>query len=151
MKPNRARNKTRRHTRLPGVTFVEVLVVMIILALIAGIVGTQLFGEAEKAKASATKIQIKSLEAALDLYRLHNSTYPSTEQGLQALLTKPEVGRIPNSWQGPYLKANSVPTDSWKNPFVYISDGRTVEITSLGADGAEGGDDLNADISNKQL
>lgn len=146
-----ARDRNRRGPRLPGVTFVEVLVVMIILALIAGIVGAQLLGEAEKAKADATKIQIKSLEAALDLYRLHNSTYPSTEQGLQALLTKPEVGRIPRSWQGPYLKANHIPTDSWKSPFVYISDGSTVEITSLGADGAEGGDELNADISNKQL
>ena len=144
-------DRKRRRTHFPGVTFVEVLVVMIILALIAGIVGTQLLGEAEKAKVSATKIQIKSLEAALDLYRLHNSTYPSTEQGLQALLTRPEVGRVPNSWQGPYLKANFVPPDSWKTPFVYISDGGTVEITSLGADGAEGGDELNADISNKQL
>jgi general secretion pathway protein G len=148
---NRARIRIRRRTRLPGVTFVEVLVVMIILALIAGIVGTQLFGEAEKAKVNATRIQIKSLEAALDLYRLHNSTYPSTEQGLQSLLTQPEVGRIPKNWEGPYLNANSIPTDSWKTPFVYISDGGSVEITSLGADGSEGGDELNADISNKQL
>ena len=146
-----APKRKNRNTRLPGVTFVEVLVVMIILALIAGIVGTQLLGEAEKAKADATKIQIKSLEAALDLYRLHNSTYPSTEQGLQALITRPEVGRVPKTWQGPYLKANSVPTDSWKNPFVYVSEGNIVEIISLGADGVEGGDELNADISNKQL
>ena len=146
-----AQHRKRCGKRLPGVTFIEVLVVMIILALIAGIVGTQLLGEAEKAKASATRIQIKSLEAALDLYRLHNSTFPSTEQGLEALLTRPEVGRIPNSWQGPYLNANSIPTDSWKNPFVYISDGSTVEIISLGADQAEGGDELDADISNKQL
>ena len=151
MKSNRVREGMRRRRRLPGVTFVEVLVVMIILALIAGIVGTQLLGQAEKAKADATKIQIKSLEAALDLYRLHNSQYPSTEQGMQALITRPEVGRIPKSWQGPYLRANSVPTDGWKNPFVYISDGNSVEITSLGSDGEEGGDELNADISNKQL
>ena len=151
MKSNRVREGMRIGGRLPGVTFVEVLVVMIILALIAGIVGTQLLGQAEKAKADATKIQIKSLEAALDLYRLHNSTYPSTEQGMQALITRPEVGRIPKSWQGPYLRANSVPTDGWKNPFVYISDGNSVDITSLGSDGEEGGDELNADISNKQL
>lgn len=151
MYSNRAGNSIRRRNRLPGVTFVEVLVVMIILALIAGIVGTQLFGEAEKAKVNATRIQIKSLEAALDLYRLHNSTYPTTEQGLQALLTRPEVGRIPKNWQGPYLNANSIPTDSWKTPFVYISDGGTNEISSLGADGSEGGDELNADISSKQL
>lgn len=151
MNDNQILSAPKRSARLPGLTFIEVLVVMIILALIAGIVGTQLLGEAEKAKADATKIQIKSLESALDLYRLHNSTYPSSEQGLQALLTRPEVGRIPKGWQGPYLKANSLPTDSWNNPFIYISDGRSVEISSLGADGAEGGTELDADISNKQL
>ena len=140
-----------KQTRLPGITFIEIMVVMIILALIAGIVGTQLIGEAEKAKADATKIQIKSLEAALDLYRLHNSTYPTTEQGLEALLFRPEVGRIPKSWQGPYLKANRLPTDGWKNPFEYSSDGRVVIIVSLGADNTEGGSDLDADISNRDL
>lgn len=133
---------------MAGFTFIEILVVLIILALIAGIVGTQLLGEAEKAKVDASRIQIKSLEGALDLYRLHNSTYPTTEQGLEALITRPEVGRIPKDWQGPYLNANYVPRDGWKNPFVYSSDGRQVTIFSLGADGLEGGGDLDADISN---
>ncbi|MCZ6628104.1 MAG: type II secretion system major pseudopilin GspG [SAR324 cluster bacterium] len=137
--------------RLPGFTFIEILVVLIILALIAGIVGTQLLGEAEKAKSNTTKIQMKSLEAALDLYRLHNSTYPTTEQGLGALITKPEVGRIPRDWQGPYLNSNSVPGDGWKNPFVFESDGKSFAIKSLGADATEGGTDLDADISNKDL
>ena len=138
--------------RLPGFTFIELLVVLIILALIAGIVGTQLLGEAEKAKSQTTRIQMKSLEAALDLYRLHNSGYPTTEQGLQALIVKPEIGRIPNSWQGPYLNSKSVPTDGWKNPFGYESDdGKTFIIKSLGADAAEGGTDLDADISNSDF
>lgn len=141
----------RRPERLPGFTFIEILVVLIILALIAGIVGTQLLGEAEKAKADATKIQIKSLEAALDLYRLHNSNYPTTEQGLEALLIQPEVGRIPSGWQGPYLNAHSLPNDGWKNPFGYESDGRDFTIFSLGADGVEGGDELDSDISSKEL
>jgi general secretion pathway protein G len=135
--------------RMAGFTFIEILVVLIILALIAGIVGTQLLGEAEKAKADASRIQIKSLEGALDLYRLHNSAYPTTEQGLEALIAPPEVGRIPKSWQGPYLNANAVPFDGWKNPFVYSSDGKTVIIISLGADGLEGGTELDADISNQ--
>ncbi len=135
--------------RMAGFTFIEILVVMIILALIAGIVGTQLLGEAESAKAKATTIQIKSLEGALDLYRLHNSRYPTTEQGLEALITRPEVGRIPNDWQGPYLNSASLPLDGWKNPFVYSSDGKQVTIQSLGADGLEGGGDLDADISNR--
>ena len=141
----------KKRRKLSGFSFIEILVVMIILALIAGIVGTQLLGEAEKAKADATKIQMKSLEAALDLYRLHNSTYPTSEQGLEALIAKPELGRVPASWQGPYLNANKTPLDGWKNPYVYESDGRSYEIRSLGADGAEGGSELDADISNKDL
>ena len=137
--------------RLPGYTFLEILVVLIILGLIASIVGVQLFGEVDKSMVKTTKIQIKSLEAALDLYRLHNSSYPTGEQGLAALLTRPELGRIPKDWQGPYLNANTVPMDGWKNPFIYESDGKTFIITSLGADETEGGTDLDADISNKNL
>ena len=150
MLENQMKQKEKRKP-LPGFSFIEILVVMIILALIAGIVGTQLLGEAEKAKADSTKIQMKSLEAALDLYRLHNSSYPTSEQGLESLIRKPELGRVPNSWQGPYLNANKVPTDGWKNPYVYLSDGRAYEIKSLGADGAEGGAELDADISNRDL
>ena len=129
----------------------EVLVVMIILALIAGIVGTQLLGEAEKAKVEATRIQIKNLESAMSLYRLHNSSYPTTEQGLASLMAKPELGNIPKNWQGPYLQANSLPKDGWKNDFVYVSDGRDYTIISLGGDGQEGGSDIDADISSKEL
>jgi general secretion pathway protein G len=145
LRPSRARRRPQ------GFTFIEVLVVLIILALIAGIVGTQLLGEAEKAKAEATRIQIHALESALSLYRLHNSAYPSTEQGLQALLRKPEVGTIPDQWQGPYVTGNNVPRDGWKHDFIYISDGRDLTIISLGADGQEGGTDLDADISSKSL
>ncbi len=144
-------SKSAHDRRLPGYTFLEILVVLIILGLIAGIVGVQLFGEVDKSMVKTTRIQIKSLEAALDLYRLHNSTYPTGEQGLAALLTRPELGRIPKDWQGPYLNANTVPMDGWKNPFVYESDGKTFIITSLGADETEGGADLDADISNKDL
>ncbi len=141
----------KRPERMAGFTFIEILVVLIILTLITGIVGMQLLGQAEKAKADATKIQIKNLEGGLDFYRLHNNTYPSTEQGMEALLQKPDLGRIPKDWQGPYMKANSIPLDGWKNPFVYISDGRDYTIISLGADGLEGGSELDEDISNKDL
>jgi len=146
-----SRDRRTRRRRPQGFTFIEVLVVLIILALIAGIVGTQLLGEAEKAKADATRIQIHSLESALNLYRLHNSTYPTTEQGLSALLKKPEVGVIPEQWQGPYVTGNNLPKDGWKHDFIYVSDGRDFTIISLGADGQEGGTDLNADISSKNL
>ncbi len=148
---NLSRRTRRRGRRPQGFTFIEVLVVLIILALIAGIVGTQLLGEAEKAKAEATRIQIHALESALSLYRLHNSSYPTTEQGLAALLQKPEVGTIPEQWQGPYITGNNLPKDGWKHDFIFVSDGRDFTIISLGADGQEGGTDLNADISSKNL
>ena len=107
-------NKKRSsHSRQPkrGFSFIEVLVVIIILGLLSGIVGVYLFDSAEQAKADATKTQIKGLETALDLYRLHNSRYPSSEQGLKALLSKPEVGVIPDSWNGPYLRGKNLPKE----------------------------------------
>lgn len=141
----------RPHSRARAFTLIEVLVVLVILALLAGIVTTQLLAPAEDAKADATKIQVKALMAALDLYRLQNSGYPTTDQGLAALLRKPEVGAIPDTWRGPYLNSNALPTDGWKRPFIYVSDGRTFVITSLGADGVEGGTGLNADLRSTDM
>ena len=138
--------------RLRGFSFIEVMVVIIILGLLSSVVGVYLFDSAEKAKADATKTQIRGLETALDLYRLHNSRYPSTEQGLKALLDKPEVGLIPKNWSGPYLRGNNLPEDGWDSPFRYISgNGNDFEIISLGADGIDGGVDLDADISSSDL
>ena len=138
--------------RLRGFSFIEVMVVIIILGLLSSIVGVYLFDSAEKAKADATKTQIRGLETALDLYRLHNSRYPSSEQGLKALLEKPEVGLIPNNWNGPYLRGNNLPEDGWDSPFRYISEnGNEFEIISLGADEIDGGVDLDADISSSDL
>ena len=128
------------------------MVVIIILGLLSSIVGVYLFDSAEKAKADATKTQIKGLETALDLYRLHNSRYPSTEQGLKALLTKPEVGVLPKNWNGPYLRGKNLPEDGWGSPYRYLSgNGNNYEIISLGADGIDGGTDLDADINSKDL
>ena len=142
----------RRNIRLGGFSFIEVLVVIIILGLLSGIVGVYLFDSAEQAKADATKTQIKGLETALDLYRLHNSRYPATEQGLKALLSKPEVGLIPERWNGPYLRGKNLPKDGWENSYRYISrDGKDYEIISMGADGLEGGTDLEEDISSNDL
>ena len=137
---------------LRGFSFIEVMVVIIILGLLSSVVGVYLFDSAEKAKADATKTQIRGLETALDLYRLHNSRYPSSEQGLNALLEKPEVGLIPKNWNGPYLRGNKLPEDGWDSPFGYISvNGNEYEIISLGADGVDGGIDLDADISSSDL
>ena len=110
---------------LRGFSFIEVMVVIIILGLLSSVVGVYLFDSAEKAKADATKTQIRGLETALDLYRLHNSRYPSSEQGLKALLERPEVGLIPKNWNGPYLRGKKLPEDGWDSPFKYISEDRT--------------------------
>ena len=137
---------------LRGFSFIEVMVVIIILGLLSSIVGVYLFDSAEKAKADATKTQIRMLETALDLYRLHNSRYPSSEQGLMALMERPEVGLIPKNWNGPYLRGNNLPEDGWDSPFRYISEnGNEFEIISLGADGFDGGVDLDEDISSSDL
>ena len=145
--------KLRKDGRcLRGFSFIEVMVVIIILGLLSSVVGVYLFDSAEKAKADATKTQIRGLETALDLYRLHNSRYPSTEQGLKALLDKPEVGLIPKNWSGPYLRGHNLPEDGWDSPFRYFSEnGNEFEIISLGADGIDGGMDLDADISSSDL
>jgi general secretion pathway protein G len=147
----RSARPPRSARALPGFTLIEVLVVLVILALLAGIVTTQLLAPAEEAKADATKVQVKAIMASLDLYRLHNSSYPTTEQGLAALLRRPEVGIVPETWRGPYLNSNNLPSDGWKRQFLYASDGRTYVITSLGADGSEGGTGLNADIRSTDL
>ena len=146
------RTLKKDYRRLRGFSFIEVMVVIIILGLLSSIVGVYLFDSAEKAKADATKTQIRGLETALDLYRLPNSRYPSSEQGLKALLEIPEVGLIPKNWNGPYLRGNNLPEDGWDSPFRYISEnGNEYEIISLGADGIDGGTDLDADISSSDL
>ena len=145
-------NAEKRRKRLRGFSFIEVMVVIIILGLLSSIVGVYLFDSAEQAKADATKTQIKGLETALDLYRLHNSSYPSGEQGLKALLEKPEVGVIPKNWNGPYLRGNNLPEDGWGSPYRYLSvNGKNYEIISLGADGTDGGTDLDEDINSSEL
>ena len=142
----------KRQKRLRGFSFIEVMVVIIILGLLSSIVGVYLFDSAEKAKADATKTQIRGLETALDLYRLNNSRYPSAEQGLKALLEKPEVGVIPKNWNGPYLRGNNLPEDGWGSPYRYLSvNGKNYEIISLGADATDGGTDLDADINSSEL
>ena len=144
--PERSRKRHR------GFSLIEVMVVITIIGLLTSITGVYLNDSMQEARTNTTKTQIKGLETALDLYRLHNSRYPSSEQGLNALIGKPEVGLIPKNWNGPYMRGIKVPEDSWGNPFRYISNnGRDFEIVSLGADGVDGGTDLDADISSSKL
>ncbi len=138
-----------------GMTLIEIMVVVTILGLIATIVTVNVIGRLDQAKVSATKTQIKSLETALDEFRRDNGYYPSAEQGLKALVEKPSVGRVPNSYpRGGYLKGSAIPRDSWSCEFLYYSPGlhdHPYEITSLGSDCAEGGEDVDADIQSWEI
>ena len=134
----------RRFDRRGGFTLIELLIVMIILGLLAALVGPRFFGQEKKARQRAAKSQISLFEAALDTYRLDVGRYPTSEQGLDALIAKPsEVER----WDGPYLK-KSIPPDPWGNPYVYESPSEHGDyaIISYGADGRPGGEDVDQDI-----
>ena len=139
-------------TNRNGFTLIEVMVVIVILAMLAAIVGPKLMGRTDDAKIKTTRIQLKGLESALKFYKLDNGVYPSTEQSLNALVIKPTVGVIPKSYkEGGYLDNNSktVPKDAWDNDFIYVSPGEhgDYDLFSYGADGAKGGDGKNADIT----
>jgi len=133
-----------------GFTLIEIMVVIVILAMLAAIVGPKLMGRTDDAKVTDARVQIKNIETALKLYKLDNGSYPSTEQGLGALVTKPTVGIIPNSYKdGGYLESKKMPKDPWGNDYLYVSPGEhgDYDLFSYGADGAKGGDGKNADIT----
>ena len=133
-----------------GFTLIEIMVVIVILAMLAALVGPKLMGRTDDAKVKTTRIQLKGLESALKLYKLDNGSYPSTEQGLDALVAKPSVGVIPKSYKdGGYLESKKVPKDPWGNDYLYISPGEhgDYDLFSYGADGVKGGEGKNADIT----
>lgn len=137
-----------------GFTFIEIMVVVAILAILAALVVPRIMGRTDDAKRTAAKVQIRNIEGALQLYKLDNGVYPSTEQGLKALIEKPSVGVIPKKWKiGGYLP--KLPEDPWGNPYKYLSPAPAqkgdYEIASLGTDGEVGGEGVNADITNWNL
>ena len=135
-----------------GFTFIEIMVVVAILAILAALVVPRIMGRTDDAKRTAAKVQIRNIEGALQLYKLDNGVYPSTEQGLKALVEKPSVGVIPKKWKlGGYLP--KLPEDSWQNPYKYLSPSQKgdYEIISLATDGEVGGEGINADITNWNL
>jgi general secretion pathway protein G len=138
----------RDATRLSehGFTLVEMLVVIAIIGLIMGLIGPRVLNYLSESKVKAAKIQIQSFESALDLFNLDAGRYPSTAEGLTAL-----VRRTPGlaAWNGPYLRGGNVPNDPWNNPYVYRAPGEhgAYDIVSYGADGQEGGSGVAADIS----
>lgn len=137
-----------KRTRLAqhGFTLLELLVVMVIIGLLAGYVGPKYFAQIGKSEVKVAKDQVDALGKALDQYRLDTGYYPSTEQGLAALMTKPANEQ---KWDGPYL-TKAVPSDPWGRPYLYKNPGEHGEydLLSLGKDGQVGGDRENADITN---
>jgi len=133
-----------------GFTLIELMVVIIILGILAGLVLPRFMGRTEEAKRTKARLQIENLESALKLYKLDNGSYPTTDQSLEALVQKPTAGVIPKNWrEGGYLEKGQIPLDPWGKPYVYLSPGvknKDFDLKSMGADGEEGGEGENADI-----
>jgi general secretion pathway protein G len=144
----------KKLTESSGFTLIEIMVVIIILGILATLIAPRLMDRPEEAKQIKARIQIASLETALKLYKLDNGMYPDTEQGLQALVEKPETGQTSGKWRkGGYLEKGRVPRDPWKNEFIYLSPGMhgDYDIISYGADGVPSGEDKNKDINSWDL
>ena len=133
-----------------GMTLIEIMVVVAIIGSIAALVTVNVLDYLDESKVETTKIQINNVESALEQFKRRHGFYPSTEQGLAALVEKPTVGKVPENYPADgYLKA--VPKDGWGNDFIYYSPGvagHKIEIISYGADGEEGGDEMDADLTN---
>ena len=137
-----------------GFTLIEIMVVIVILGILVGYVGVRIVGKPEEARRMKARVQLETLETALKMYRLDNGTYPSTEQGLQALVEAPTVGELPKAWRkGGYLEKGKVPKDPWDNDYVYLSPGLhgDYDLMSYGADGQPGGEERNEDVNNWEL
>ncbi|WP_068715562.1 type II secretion system major pseudopilin GspG [Vibrio tritonius] len=140
--------KKRTAAKQSGFTLLEVMVVVVILGILASVVVPNLLGNKEKADQQKAITDIVALENALDMYKLDNSVYPTTDQGLEALVSKPSSPEPRNYRDGGYIKR--LPKDPWSNDYQYLSPGDkgTIDVFTLGADGQEGGDGINSDIGN---
>jgi general secretion pathway protein G len=137
-----------------GFTLIELMVVIVILGILAGLIIPRIMDRPEEARRTKAKVQIESIEGALRLYKLDNGVYPSTEQGLEALVAPPTVGNLPRVWrEGGYLEKGTVPKDPWENDYIYLSPGLhyDFDLISYGADGLPGGEGDNEDINNWEL
>ncbi|MEK7851966.1 MAG: type II secretion system major pseudopilin GspG [Deltaproteobacteria bacterium] len=135
-----------------GFTLIEVMVVVVILGILAAIIVPRIMGRPEEAKRTKAQVDIKAVEEALNLYKLDNGFYPNTEQGIEALVKKPETAPIPKKWkEGGYLP--KVPSDPWGRDYQYLSPGEygDLDLYSLGADGEPGGEGKDADVESWNL
>ena len=146
--------KKRERFGSQGFTLIEIMVVLVILGILAGLIVPRIIGRPDEARRMKAKIQIQSLETALQLYKLDTGNYPTTEQGLQALVEAPATGELAKSWrEGGYLEKGQVPKDPWGGEYIYLSPGTRgdFDIISYGADGTAGGEGKNQDINNWDL
>lgn len=127
-------------------TLMELMIVIIILGLLASLILPNLMGSADKAKRDLVCIQMKNVAQILDTFKLDNSVYPTTEEGLQALVSNPSEENYPAYNERGYVSKGKLPKDSWKNNFIYINNGSDFDLISLGADRKEGGEDDAKDI-----
>jgi len=137
-----------------GFTLIELMVVIVILGVLAGLIIPRIMGRPEEARQMKARVQMESIETALRLYKLDNGDYPSTEQGLQALVETPTVGELPKAWRkGGYLEKGKMPKDPWENEYLYLCPGLhgDFDLVSYGADGQPGGEDKNTDINSWEL
>ena len=149
-------NSSPSHTRHSGFTLIEIMAVVIIMGLLMGIVGVTVFGRVDEARVATARIQLKQIENALEFYRMDNAKYPTTEQGLIALIERPQTEPQPRSYPaGGYLKRRDALEDPWGQPFRYESPGQhnahSFDLWSLGADQSQGGEDVNGDVGNWDL
>jgi len=138
--------------RQGGFTLIEIMVVVVILGILAAVVVPRIMDRPDQARITKAKQDIRALEAALNLYRLDNFRYPTTDQGLEALVSKPTSSPEPKNWKsGGYL--DRLPKDPWSNPYQYLNPGEhgDFDLYTLGADGSPGGEGINADIGNWTL
>lgn len=139
----------RAMKRASGFTLIEIMVVVVILGILAAVVVPRIMDRPDDARIAKTKQDIRALQSALELYRLDNYQYPSTQQGLEALVREPSGDPPARNWKpGGYI--NSLPTDPWGNEYQYVQPGQygDYDVFSFGADGREGGENVNADIGN---
>jgi len=138
-----------------GFTLIELMIVIVIVGILATLLIPRIMERPEEARRVKAKMDIRTIESALKLYKIDSGEYPTTEQGLEALINKPDTAPVPMKWRdGGYLDGNSVPKDPWGNPYNYASptqDGKDYEITSYGRTGQPGGTGRDAEISSADL
>lgn len=145
---------TKHYPDMRGFTLIELMVVIVILGILAGLIVPNIMDTPDEAKQAKAKVDISAMETALKMYKLHNGNYPTTEQGLQALVEPPQTGDAPTNWKpGGYLEKGKVPADPWGGDYVYLSPGLhgDFDISSYGADGVPGGEGKNKDIHSWEI